>query len=467
MFTRLHAKCLRWLRGKFDSKQFTYDELKKMFIPLLLDQLFIFSIGMLSTAMVSSSGEGAMTAVNYGGTIGMFTYALHSALALGGGIVIARAKGAGNGLRIREATGQCCVMCTVFGGLVGLCSSVFAMPLLKLFYSSADEQILEMAASYLRIYGLSVIPYTLFNVIFTVFRSIGDTKGSLILTLIINSVHLICSLIYINVLQMGVAGSALSYLTARVIGMVFGMYWMMRKKCTLGMQWRDFFAYDKETAKDVVKLGVPLSIEQVLFQGGMLMVSMYLSKRPIFETDAHGVANSMFMLYYVFAYSLMNMTTTVCGQCVGAKDITLAKRYCKNITDVGRIILLIAVLILFPTTPLLLKLYSPSADSVKYIYIALAIGALPMPLIWNTSFLPASLTRAAGDATFTTVVSLTALLFGRMAVGYVLTIVLGLGMPGVWIGQFVEWIYRSVILHIRVKGTNWIKVDLSKHITEV
>ena len=57
---------------------------------------------------------------------------------------------------------------------------------------------------------------------------------------------------------------------------------------------------------------------------------------------------------------------------------------------------------------------------------------------------------------FSTVVSVASLFIGRIAVGYVLTIVVGLGVPGIWLGMMVEWLLRAVLLRLRVRGDRWL-----------
>ena len=61
------------IRGKLEklltTDQFSYPELRSMFLTLALDQFFIFFIGMLSTALVSSVGEAAVAAVSMVGTV--------------------------------------------------------------------------------------------------------------------------------------------------------------------------------------------------------------------------------------------------------------------------------------------------------------------------------------------------------------------------------------------------------------
>ena len=78
-----------------------------------------------------------------------------------------------------------------------------------------------------------------------------------------------------------------------------------------------------------------------------------------------------------------------------------------------------------------------------------------MPLLWCDAYLPAMVLRVAGDATFTAAVSVGSLALGRCVLGYVLSIVFGLGVPGIWLGMTGEWLFRAVVLRIRLKKSSW------------
>lgn len=70
---------------------------------------------------------------------------------------------------------------------------------------------------------ISFVLYAIFNAVFNAFRSVGDTRSSLALTIVINGVHLICSFIFINLLHLGVTGAGLSYIVARTTGAVVAL----------------------------------------------------------------------------------------------------------------------------------------------------------------------------------------------------------------------------------------------------
>ena len=80
------------LEGLLRSEQFTYPALRSMLLTLILDQFCIYIMGVFSTALVSSVGEAAIAAVSMVNTINGLIALVFTALASGGGIVVARAK---------------------------------------------------------------------------------------------------------------------------------------------------------------------------------------------------------------------------------------------------------------------------------------------------------------------------------------------------------------------------------------
>jgi len=447
------------LRALLESDQFTYPELRNMFLTLMLDQFFIFFIGTLSTAMVSSVGEAAIAAVSMVFTVNGMVSLMFTSLAAGGAIVVARAKGSGDTFEIRRAIGEVTSLCALVAIALGLTLYLAADALVALLYPSVEPLLVEYAVRYMRLMCLSFIPYSIFNAIFNIFRNLGDTRSSLMLTVIINLLHLALSLLFINILGLGVTGSGLSYIVARAVGMLVALIWILKVKNAYGVRPRDFFHFNPGVTRDIVSLGMPLAVESLLLQGGMLIVQVYLARLTTTDLAAHAVANSILQLYSTTSGALLSITSTICGQCYGAKKYDLVRRYGRSLIRVGRFALLATLLILYPFTPLLMKLYSATEQGRPIIYTALSIGVFCMPLFWCDGNIPSMVLRIAGDGVYTGAVSVLALLLCRCALGYALTITLGLGVPGVWIALVVEWIVRAVALHARMRGDAWLHLD--------
>ncbi|MBR5109564.1 MAG: MATE family efflux transporter [Clostridia bacterium] len=445
------------LDGLLTTGQFTYSQLKKMFITLTLDQFFICFISLLSTALVSSVGEAAIAAVSMVGTVNSLASLVFMSLATGGAIVVSRAKGRGDEQEIRRVIGEAVGLCCTVS--LGLSAALFlsADALVRAIYPHVEPLLIEYAVKYMRMMAISFIPFSVFNVIFNIFRSLGDTRSSLFLTVVINLSHLLLSLLFINGLSMGVAGSGMSYIVARTLGMLLAVFWLIRHT-PYHIRLKLFFRFTPAVTKEIMSLGMPLTVEALLTQGGMLLVQVYLARLTTTDLAAHAVSNSMLNLYCTSANALTALASTVCGQCYGAKRYDLTRQYCRNLVKVGRFVLLITVLLLYPLTPLLLRLYHATEQGTAIIYTCLRIAVFLMPLLWCDGNIPSMVLRTAGDSVYSGAVSVSALLLGRCILGYTLTIVLGLGVPGVWIALVCEWAYRSVALRLRFRGDQWLHI---------
>lgn len=450
------AKARAWLENAFTSEQFTYKELRGMFLTLVLDQFFIVFISVLSSAMVSSTGQEAMAAVSMVGSVNAMVSLIFSAIAVGGAIVIARAKGRGDLAGVRDAIGETICLCgtisIVFGGAMFALSDI----VVGLLYPRVDPLLREYCVHYMRLMCISFVPYSVFCVIFNAFRSVGDTRSSLLLTIVINGAHLIFSFYFINVKRLGVTGAGLSYIAARVIGMVLALVWMLKIHNEYAVRVRHLFRFTKDTTREIVRLGVPIAFESALFQGGMLLVQVYLAFLSTGEIASHGVANSVLTLYYSTGNALTALASTVCGQVFGAGLFTLTKRYCVSLVKAGRAVMLATCAVLLPMTPLILMLFHSPAEDVHIIYQCLIIAVVGMPTIWCDGYVTPMALRAAGDVVYPTVVSVGALFIGRIGLGYILTIPCGLGVPGIWMGMLFEWLIRAILLRKRVNGTKWL-----------
>ena len=438
----------RRLNALLTTEQFDYPKLRSMYLTLVLDQFFICFISVISTALVSSIGEEAVAAVSMVGTVNGMVSLVFTSLATGGAIVVSRAKGSGDMTAVRRAIGEVTGLCFIVAVVLSSLLFFGAASLVNVLYPQVEPLLKTYSVRYMRLVAISFVPYSIFNAVFCIFRSLGDTRSGLLLTIVINVAHLLLSMLLINVFQLGVTGSGLSYIIARVIGMALALVWLLTHN-VYHVRAGDFFRFSPAVTRQIASLGLPLALESMLTQGGMLLVQIYLAHLTTTDLAAHAVANSILSLYNVTGNALTTLTSTVCGQCSGAKRADLTWYYNRTFIRVGRMVLLAAIIVLYPLTPLLLRLYHASEQGTSIVYIALTIAAVGMPLLWCDAFIPAMTLRIVNDSVYVSAVSVLALLAGRCALGYVLTIPLGLGVPGLWIALVAEWLFRAAAFRIR------------------
>lgn len=105
----------------------------------------------------------------------------------------------------------------------------------------------------------------------------------------------------------------------------------------------------------------------------------------------------------------------------------------------------------------ILKLYKAPEETISYIYQLLMIGVIPMPFFWSLSNIMPSVLRSAGDATYTSVVSLITMWTIRVGLGYICAITWNLGIQGIWICMGLEWAIRSLIFYLRYRSEVWLQ----------
>ena len=66
---------------------FSKKDLRKLVVPLLIEQLLAILVGMIDTIMISSVGEAAVSGVSLVDTLNILLIGLFSALATGGAVV--------------------------------------------------------------------------------------------------------------------------------------------------------------------------------------------------------------------------------------------------------------------------------------------------------------------------------------------------------------------------------------------
>lgn len=438
------------------SNQFSYGDIFSMLLPLILDQFFINIINMLTTAMISSSSQESVSAVSLVSPLYMMVYAIYNAISAGGTVVVAQYKGRGDKEKIRSAAGQAMLATSIAAVVLCIILIVFSNPLVYTLFAAADPVVKKKARDYLVGVSLSLIFHSLYAGSFAVFRGLGETKICLRLTVIINIIHLFASLLFINILHLDIMGTNLSLNIARIIGGSIAVWLIMRPKSVFRIYFRDIFHMDFSILKSVFRIGIPFALEQVFFNGGGMLVQTYIVQLGTISVAANAITTSSFAILYSSGMAVSTLSITIIGQCIGAGERKLARKYGSKMIWLGTAIVVLSLLLLLPLMPLILKMYQAPADTLSLIYSLTFIAVVPMPFFWSMSNIMPCVLRSAGDANFSSVISLITMWIVRVGLGYIFALPLGLGVQGVWICMGIEWAVRTVIFSLRFKSDVWL-----------
>ena len=439
---------------------FTKQDLKKLIIPLVLEQLLAMAIGMADTVMVSSAGEAAVSGVSLVDSINILLINIFSALATGGAVVASQYLGRGDEKSACQSARQLLVTITGMSLFLMALSLILKNGLLSFVFGSIEADVMASAQIYFLLSALSYPFLGIYNAGAAVFRAMGNSKISLQTSLVMNLINVVGNAIGIYGLKWGVFGAALATLISRIVGAAVMLVLMRNKDNPIHIENYFDLSLKWDMVRRILKVGVPSGLENGMFQFGKILVSSLVATFGTSAIAANAVGNSVAGVGIIPGSAIGLAMITVIGRCVGAGDYKQARYYtgylmklCIGCMAVMEVIMMVScrwVVGLFGLTPEAAQI----AWEILMAHSVMSIG------FWPFSFTMPNARRAAGDARFTMTVSIISMWTCRVIMSYVLAQGLSMGVFGVWTAMFMDWLVRGACFVIRFKGERWTKKKL-------
>lgn len=437
-----------------------YKQIFAIFLPLWVDQAFITSLNMLNTAMVSSSGVAAVSAVSMVDSLNLFLLNVFVAVATGGTVIVAQYKGSHDHMMMSKAAAQALLSVTCLATGLAVVLLILHGPMLTFLFGAAEQEVLDNARIYMIASYISYPSFAVYQAVCGALRGASDTKSSLAISMITNISYVLMNFFFVTLLDMGVLGLSISLNLSRLLGMGCSLLYLLRLNHSFALEWKDLLRFDFQIIKRVMTVGIPFAAEQMFFNGGKLLTQTFVVQLGTYSMTTYAICNSLTPLTQITGNALGLTTVTVVGQCMGRKDPDDAKKFSKSLVGVSCAAFLVMQLIIYPLLPVLISLFSPPEEIVPVIYRIMIFTAAANPLMWSTSFVLPNALRAAGDSKFTSIASMCSMWLFRVVLGYVFGIILPFGITGVWCAMLLEWGVRSAVFLIRFKSGKWTKHQL-------
>lgn len=433
---------------------FSKDDLKKLIIPLVFEQALSITVGMADTMMVSAVGEAAISGVSLVDMINLLIFNIMAALATGGAVITSQHLGAKQPQEACRSAVQLLYTVTIASLLITIFVIAARTPLLTLFFGHIEADVMENAMTYLLISAVSFPFLAIYNACAALFRSMGNAKITLKVSILINIINVVGNAFCIFILHMGVAGVAIPSLVSRAIGGII-LYVLLKNPDYLIHFEKEPFHLDWYTIKKILYIGIPNGIESGIFQLGRVLVVSIISMFGTVQIAANGVANNLDSLGCMIGQAMNLVMITVIGRCVGAKDEQQIRYYTKKlllITYISSAIL--NGLILTFLNPIL-SIYGLSTATTRLAYILVMIHDGCAILLWPIAFVLPNMLRACNDVKFTMIISVFSMITFRIGLSLLIGVHYNMGAIGVWIAMVVDWIFRSILFVGRYFSGRW------------
>lgn len=443
------------IRRLFSCESVTYEEMMALLMPLLLENIITVGITLINASMVSSSGMETLSAVTLIDTYVSMIIHMFQGVSTGAAIIVAQYHGAKRSEQMRESAVSSISIVTIFGLLLSLFSILFRGGIIRLFFGAADPNVLSIASYYMLGNCLS-LPFQAFAAAqLGSMRGVGEGRNALIVVISNSVSYLIGNLIFLVILKMSVTGLILSLGISRAFMAVACI--VVKRICPshLVFHLKELLHPEFSYLKRIVKYGFPISFENLLFDGGRMIIQMIITPLGTDMIAGYNIAYNLMTFSQIPNNSITSALFVGAGMCMGAGRPDDLKEWYKRIFKANTAIyILVDMIILALNGPIISFFHVPVQMPVRILHCVMIIFAVEVT-VHTAGFMTTTVLRAAGDVMMCTILSAVSMWVFRVIGAYVFGRVLGFGIEGVCIGMAMDWTFRAIVFTHRYRQNRW------------
>ena len=322
-------------------------------------------------------------------------------------------------------------------------------------FGQIEPDVMEYANTYLLIVTASVPFIALYNGGAAIFRTMGNSKITMTVSLIMNAINVVGNAILIYGFHCGVEGVAIPTLVSRMTAAILITVLLSNEKQVLHLQKTLRYRPEKETIKKILKIGIPNGLENSMFQLGKVLVLSLVSTFGTYAIAANAVCNVLASFQILPGMALSLAVTTVISRCVGAKDYEQVSYYTKKLLAISYISMFVTTIVICVALPFIMDVYNLSPETAKVAEEIMIFHSVSCVLIWTPAFTLPSILRATGDAKTCMLISIPCMWIFRIGFSYILGKYFGMGVFGVWVAMVIDWVVRVIFFVLRYCRGKW------------
>ncbi len=434
---------------------FSNRALKRLIAPMIIEQFLAILVGMSDSIMVATVGEHAVSGVSLVDNIFVLLIYLFAALATGGAVVMGQYLGQNKHEKANRAVNQLILFTALFAICIMIGLYLARNLILHRVFGAIEANVMEASKTYLLIVSASIPFIALYNAGAAVFRTMGNSKVPMYLSMMMNAINVGGNAILIFGFGMGVAGAATSTLVSRVVSAVAIIFLLCSPEHLLHLERPFSFKLDFGMLKKIAYIGIPNGLENGMFQLGKIMVLSMITGFGTAAIAANAVSNIIATFQVLPGMSVGMAVITVCSRCVGAGDYEAARYYTRKILKLVHILIIVFSVTTLVALPGIMYLYNLSDAAMTFTKQIIWYHGICCMLIWPEAFTLPNTLRAASDVKFCMILSIISMWVFRIAFSYIIGVRMGMGVLGVWIAMTIDWAVRAVLFIIRYRGKRW------------
>ncbi len=376
--------------NRFIGDRKFYRKVLTVTLPIMIQNGVTNFVGMLDNIMVGRIGTDQMSGVAIvNQLIFVFNICIFGALA-GAGILGAQYYGKADheGIRHVFRFKLICALLMVVLGIAVL--GGFGGELIRLYLHEGTTGSLEdtylYGSQYLRVMLLGLLPFAIAQVHSSTLRETGETVIPMISSLCAVMVNLVLNYILIfgkfGAPALGVQGAAIATVIAHMVELsIIVVYTHMHaaKFPFIAGVYRSLYIPGR-VAGQIIRVGVPLLINEALWSGGMAVMTQCYSLRGLDVVAAMNISNTISNVFSVIYLAMGNGTGIILGQLLGAGKVEQAKDEDRKMIVFAIALCAALGVLLFLVAPLFPQIYNTEEQVRSLAASLIRVTAVFMPV---------------------------------------------------------------------------------------
>lgn len=312
------------MSGKDTTKKYEIDMCSGAILPKLL----LFALPLMCSSILQLlfnaadvivvgrfAGDNSLAAV--GSTTALINLLVNFflGLSIGANVLVAKFYGARRDKDLSE-TIHTAMLVSVVSGLALTVIGLAAARQILVWMDTPDE-VLELAAEYLRIYFCGMTATMLYNFGASILRAVGDTRRPLYYLSVAGVVNVILNLIFVIVFQMDVAGVGIATVISQCISAFLVVRCLMKEQGNIRLEIRKLHI-NPRIFMQILQIGLPASLQGIVFSLSNVIIQASVNSFGATVVAGNSAAASVEGFVYVAMNAFYQACISFTGQNVGA-----------------------------------------------------------------------------------------------------------------------------------------------------
>lgn len=314
----LHIRHAHTARGDVDMTTGPFfSKIMRYTIPIILTSILQLLFNAADLIVVGQvCGELYLGAVGATGSLVSLNVNFFIGLSIGAGVCIAQSVGSGDEDAIQKALHTAVMTALCSGAILTVVGTLGARTFLS--WMETPEEIIDLSATYLKIYFSGIIPILLYNYCASILRAVGDTKSPFLYLSLAGVLNVVMNLIFVLAFDMNVDGVAWATVLSQVFAccMIFRKLARRKDACRLRLK---KLRFHKEQLGRMLGIGIPAGLQSSLFAISNVLIQSSINSFGALAVSGTAAAGNIESFVYVTMHSFSQTATNFVGQNIGAK----------------------------------------------------------------------------------------------------------------------------------------------------